>query len=699
MKKNFIAFLFYILLFITNYSLSQWDTCSTGLSSLNITGIIKYQNITYLSSTSSGYYNGGGLYYSTNNGSTWFPSFSWAGLNIPLYCILEKNGNLFASGSGIYKSTNLGYSWQRSDTGIAHKFIRNIVVYNNKLFAASDGSGIYVSTNDGVSWFSHNTGITDSNMYNLKVYGTNFYAYSYSRIYKSTNEGNNWTKIYDNGGYQINDLCEMNNTIFMSLWYRGFFKSTNNGTTWDSLKIADNYGNITAIHSYNNILFANGNAIGMWRSTDNGVTWKQCGYKLGSYSILKMLTFNNELYAFPENGGLFKTTNNGDEWQIMNNKYLPYSFSPKQYRSYGNMVLAFQENYSAIVSTNNGASWSSYGMPYYIINDALVYNNYAFAAGWNWSGGSGIFYSTNYGITWDKNSFLPNATFNVICKKDNAIYFGGNDSVLYKTTNFGNTFSSQITSGLPRNNFSALRASGNYMFAELYNDTGIYRSSDNGLTWTHLYYQTYFLTNASIFTTDLAVYIWAPDMGSPIWRSTDYGDTWTVFSNSILSRQFYISEPYGFLISTNSQVYKTTNDGRNWVQETSLGYNYNSQFTISQNYAIFSFYNNIMRSKLFDITNVNNNSTTNPGKYELYQNYPNPFNPVTTIGFEISKTSFVSLKVYDISGRLIRTLINNKLDAGTHNVIFYAGDISSGIYFYTLSAGEFTKTKKLVLLK
>ncbi len=88
-----------------------------------------------------------------------------------------------------------------------------------------------------------------------------------------------------------------------------------------------------------------------------------------------------------------------------------------------------------------------------------------------------------------------------------------------------------------------------------------------------------------------------------------------------------------------------------------------------------------------------------PEKYKLEQNYPNPFNPVTTISFSIPKNQNVTLKVYDVLGKEAATLVNQELTTGQYNVTLNAGSLGSGIYFYTLSAGDFTETKKMLLVK
>jgi len=88
-----------------------------------------------------------------------------------------------------------------------------------------------------------------------------------------------------------------------------------------------------------------------------------------------------------------------------------------------------------------------------------------------------------------------------------------------------------------------------------------------------------------------------------------------------------------------------------------------------------------------------------PQRFSLSQNYPNPFNPVTNINFSIPKTGLVKLTVYDAAGREAAVLFNGELSAGTYNYDFDAAHLASGIYFYTLEAGDFAQTRKMVLVK
>ena len=101
------------------------------------------------------------------------------------------------------------------------------------------------------------------------------------------------------------------------------------------------------------------------------------------------------------------------------------------------------------------------------------------------------------------------------------------------------------------------------------------------------------------------------------------------------------------------------------------------------------------------ITDVNENKITDsrPNSYDLFQNYPNPFNPSTIIKYSIPKEENVTLKIYDVLGREIKTLVNEAKPAGNYEVEFDGSNLSSGIYFYQIQTGDYTETKKMLLLK
>jgi choice-of-anchor B domain-containing protein len=101
------------------------------------------------------------------------------------------------------------------------------------------------------------------------------------------------------------------------------------------------------------------------------------------------------------------------------------------------------------------------------------------------------------------------------------------------------------------------------------------------------------------------------------------------------------------------------------------------------------------------ITGVQGNTNEVPAEYILSQNYPNPFNPSTKINFSIPKSSSVSLKVFDVSGKEVATVVNDRRDAGSYEVTFDAGlyGLTSGVYFYRLITNDFSETKRMVIVK
>jgi protocatechuate 3,4-dioxygenase beta subunit len=139
--------------------------------------------------------------------------------------------------------------------------------------------------------------------------------------------------------------------------------------------------------------------------------------------------------------------------------------------------------------------------------------------------------------------------------------------------------------------------------------------------------------------------------------------------------------PGSYSISTDKYGYTST-------QTSTVSLDYNSNFTSSASFTMTPT----------DVTSINSNSGTIQN-YKLYQNYPNPFNPTTVIKYSVPMASRVTLKVYNILGSEVATLVNGEKAVGNYNVTFNGSNLASGIYFYQLKAGGFVQTKKLVLMK
>jgi len=98
-------------------------------------------------------------------------------------------------------------------------------------------------------------------------------------------------------------------------------------------------------------------------------------------------------------------------------------------------------------------------------------------------------------------------------------------------------------------------------------------------------------------------------------------------------------------------------------------------------------------------TDVEEDDKIVPEKFALLQNYPNPFNPSTKITYNIPQRSNVSLKIYDVLGKEITTLVNEQKEAGTYSIRFDAAKLSSGVYIYSIQAGDFFESRKMILMK
>jgi hypothetical protein len=98
-------------------------------------------------------------------------------------------------------------------------------------------------------------------------------------------------------------------------------------------------------------------------------------------------------------------------------------------------------------------------------------------------------------------------------------------------------------------------------------------------------------------------------------------------------------------------------------------------------------------------TSVSDNAATTPESFELSQNYPNPFNPSTDIRFQVPAVGNVKLAVYDLLGREVAVLVNEKKESGSYQVTFNANNLASGVYMYRLQAGSFVEARKMLLIK
>ncbi len=193
-------------------------------------------------------------------------------------------------------------------------------------------------------------------------------------------------------------------------------------------------------------------------------------------------------------------------------------------------------------------------------------------------------------------------------------------------------------------------------------------------------------------------------------RSTDFGATWsTINTGSGLSGRCVLkwvqgtTQAFMFGTAASNPIKRSVNNGLNWTAMTTvsvtnltdMSFVYSGSATCG--YAVSTQGYVIKLFEVFDGVNLQNSII--PEYFALEQNFPNPFNPSTTIKFSVPKRGFVNLKVYNSLGESISELVNTDLAAGNYSVDFNSQNLSSGIYYYTISSGDFKETRKMVLVK
>ncbi len=188
-----------------------------------------------------------------------------------------------------------------------------------------------------------------------------------------------------------------------------------------------------------------------------------------------------------------------------------------------------------------------------------------------------------------------------------------------------------------------------------------------------------------------------------ILRTTNGGTSWISQTSGTRNNLYGVSfadSNNGTAVGVLGTILRTTNGGASWINQISGTTNLllAVSFTDSDNGTAVGWVGTILRTTNGGVTFIEV-SKEKVSSFLLMQNYPNPFNPSTTINYQIPALNFVTLKVYDVLGNEVVTLVNEEKPAGEYEVEFNASSLSSGIYFYRLQAGSFVETKKMVLLR
>jgi hypothetical protein len=360
--------------------------------------------------------------------------------------------------------------------------------------------------------------------------------------------------------------------------------------------------------------------------------------------------------------------------------------------AYGNNVYA-GTNTGIYLSSDGGNNWAQSGLDTMYILSLAANANYVFAG----TDVYGIYLSTNNGTNWIHTS-LNNWTIWSITIAGNSVFAGTQNGGIYRSLNNGTNWS---WVGLSNYSIFALAVSGTNVFA---GTGGVFISTNNGTNWTatslnNRTVNSFAITGNNIFaaTDSFGVYL-----------STNAGISWaqTSLNNQFVNELAVIDNNVfagtGKYPSGAGSVYVSTNNGLSWVQKNEgfAGIPMVNTLQISNGRIFTGTYGlSIWRRDLSELIGIKQISTQIPTAYFLEQNYPNPFNPVTTIRFSVPANSDVQIDVKDITGRAVAILFSGKLNAGSYETDWEAGNNASGIYFVQLTSGNFRDTKKMMFIK
>lgn len=326
-----------------------------------------------------------------------------------------------------------------------------------------------------------------------------------------------------------------------------------------------------------------------------------------------------------------------------------------------------------------------------------------------------IMRSSNGGSNWQTVMSMNGAFFDAVWmyNANNGFMYGDPVNgrwLLYKTTNGGLNWDStgmylpQLGGEWGWNNGIYYDGTATWFATGNPSDTGRIYKSTNLTAWT--YKNTPGVSGTQIIWFNNATTGFACQA-----KTTDAGNTWFKMTspdtNNISTITGYNNLTW--CTASNSRIYKSTNFGVNWV----VDYNVSSGSTneiirsrtpsVSGSSTTFVLYcirdNGAISKSTQTVVGIKNICSDVPSTYNLKQNFPNPFNPTTNIQFDLPKSSFVKLVVYDALGREVESLVNEIKQAGIYSVDFNGSDLTSGVYYYKIQAGDFTDTKRMMLIK
>jgi photosystem II stability/assembly factor-like uncharacterized protein len=350
-----------------------------------------------------------------------------------------------------------------------------------------------------------------------------------------------------------------------------------------------------------------------------------------------------------------------------------------------------------IRSSDYGSNWSnvSTGLPQREIDFIFATGSNLFAA----ENDAGVYRSTDNGASWTSSGIAVAYIYRMAAIGANLFAGDANNGILTSTDNGTNW--TTVNNGLTNTQIRALFVTGSSILAGT-RGGGLFQSTNNGANWTAMNSGL----NKYVYAIEkIGSNLFAGTGNAGVFLSTNNGASWTAVNNGLpIANPIYalvVSGTNLFAGTYGGGIYLSTNNGSNWAEvNTGLTYKGIQALMISGSYIYAGAdLSGVWRRPLSEMITGVERSSELPAEFKLSQNYPNPWNPSTIIKYTIPKTSRVILKLYDITGKVIKTLVNEEKTAGNYELTIKAGNLPSGVYFYRIQAGSFVQTKKMILIK
>ncbi len=700
------------------------------------------KDVTFLDENNGWIVGNDGLVLQTNDGGLkWKELAKPAGdLNLYSVCFLDRNTGFVGADSGKFFSTNDGgNSWLQVTVGGPKSDLEEIYFSDasNGWIMASESSGgqVYRTTDGGNNWsldltaardlhamhfYAANKGIVTGKDVNNIYYTADGSSWQNASV--SSLGGINYSRSDIYGVYMVNET-----TIHAVGWGSTavgleptiHIFSSDGGANWEYMPQAvENY---TYVNLYD-IWFKdemNGLAVGgsssyfgsvLVKTTDAGVTWEEIDVPFGS-KIDAITGIGDNVWAIGFGGLIAYSPDLGNTWQMIS-EIPSTTFYTLQFLG-ENTALAAGYGGLFAKSTDKGATWSakyiSENMKCPTINDVYFVNeNVGYAARTN----KMISKTVDGGQTWscvmegtvEKGfshyglSFI-NENLGLVVGETTDI------DIVYKTTDGGTSWSE--VSGFFNNELKDVHFIDENNAVVVGKGLTVGYSTDGGATWNNSTVQNVPSEHSTAELRDVT--FWDASNGLAVGKkivlhTVDGGKTWDYVEIPGLNKTMqssYQNSALNWWVAGSKNVYETTDGGATWNDIADSDLMTSSLYTVTADKSgdiwVGASSSNIYTTS--PVVSVDDRINSLPASYTLYQNYPNPFNPETIIKFTIRDFGFVVLKVYNLLGQEVATLLNENKQPGIYEIDFNAGELSSGIYLYSLKANEQTITRKMILLK